>query len=122
MISPPELPKPVALRLAKFAGVPAADREIFCEHVSDSFQRIWKRDRRAVPSQPGPALKEAAKAARALQKAVYSLNTQDREWVDNIMSSQLQFEAGKIHDLETTIRNIASVFSGAIGRPSAASS
>jgi len=64
-------------------------------------------------------LVRAAKAAQALQKAVYSLSQQDRAWVDNIMSSgMLQFERGKIHDLKMTIVNLAMVFSSAIGRPS----
>ena len=117
MISPPVLPKAVALQLAKFAGVPVATRDIFYEFVSNSFQRIWKRDRRAVSSQPGPALKKAAKAARTLHEAFHALNPQDRVWVDNIASSQLQFLGGEGHHLELTIWNIASLFTGAIGRP-----
>jgi hypothetical protein len=38
--------------------------------------------------------------------------------MNNIMSSQWQFENGKINDLGTTIINIALLFSTAIGRPS----
>jgi hypothetical protein len=103
----PELPGDVALRLAALARVPTDDRESFCEHVSRSLLGLWKRDRRAVSSKPGQALDRAAKAAQALQKAVYGLNQQDREWVDNIMSSEmLQFQAGKINDLKMTIGHL----------------
>ncbi len=119
MQTPPELPRNVALRLARLAHVPHHERESFCEHVSRNLLGLWKRDRRAVSSKPGLALVRAAKAAQALQKAVYSLSQQDRAWVDNIMSSgMLQFERGKIHDLKMTIVNLAMVFSSAIGRPS----
>jgi hypothetical protein len=116
---PPELPGNVALRLAALARVPTDDRDSFCERISESLASLWKRDRRAVSLKPGPALVRAAKAAQTLQKEVYRLNQQDREWVDNIMSSEMvQFERGKIHDLTMTIVNLAMVFSSAIGRPS----
>jgi hypothetical protein len=113
----PPVRRDVVLRLAKLAGVPTNDREEFCVGVSDSLLRLWQRDRRAVSSKPGPALIKAAKAARTLQEAFYRLNKHDREWMDNILSSQMQFELGKIHHLETTIVNLGMVFSAAIGRP-----
>jgi hypothetical protein len=116
-IHAPPVPKDVMLRLAKLAGVPTNDREAFCEHASNGFLRLWKRDRRAVSSNPGPALIKAAKAARTLQEAFYRLKKHDREWVDNILSSEMQFELGEIHHLESTILNLAMVFSAAIGRP-----
>jgi hypothetical protein len=113
----PAVPRKVVLRLADLAGVPTNDREAFCERVSDRLLRLWKRDRRAVSSKPGPDLVKAAKAARTLQEAFYRLNKHDREWVDNMLSSQMQFERGEIHHLETTILNLAMVFSVATGRP-----
>jgi hypothetical protein len=116
--TPPLLPKNIALRLADLAGVHPDNRESFCERLSHSLLKLWKRDRRAVSSKPSAALYKAAKAAQTLKGALYSLKRQDREWVDNIMSSQTLFLAGKIHHLESTIVNLAIVFSHAIGRPS----
>jgi hypothetical protein len=60
---------------------------------------------------------KAAKAAQTLDEAVWSLTQQDREWVDHILTSQPQREAGKIRDLRATISNLSLVFSSAIGRP-----
>jgi hypothetical protein len=60
---------------------------------------------------------KAAKAAKTLDEAVWSLNQQDREWVDHILTSRRQREAGKIRDLRATISNLSIVFSSAIGRP-----
>src|SRR5262249_53940144 len=77
---------------------------------------LWKLDRRAISSKPGAALKRAAKAAKALQKAYFSLNPQDREWVHNIQSSETLY--AKPHLLDDTILHLSLVFSSAIGRPS----
>jgi hypothetical protein len=114
----PKLPGVLAERLAKLAKVPTNERDEFCRSVSDSVLRLWKRDRRAVSSKPGQALIQAAKAARTLQQTFFRLNKQDRDWVENIMHLEMQFMAGEIHHLESTIVNLAMVFSAAIGRPS----
>ncbi len=114
----PKLPRVLAERLAELAKVPTNDRDEFCELISDSALRLWKRDRRAVSSTPGQALIQAAKAARTLQQNFFYMNKQDRDWVENIRHSQMQFMAGEIDHLESTIVNLAMVFSAAIGRPS----
>jgi hypothetical protein len=113
----PKLPRVLAERLAKLAKVPANDRDEFCELISDSALRLWKRDRRATSSKPDQALIQAAMAARTLQQQFFNMNKQDRDWVENIIHSQMQFSAGEIHHLEPTILNVAMVFSAAIGRP-----
>jgi hypothetical protein len=62
---------------------------------------------------------QAAKAAQTLQQKFFQMSEQDRDWVENIKSSemQLQFMNGEIHHLDMTLVNVAMVFSSAIGRP-----
>jgi hypothetical protein len=114
----PKLPRVLAERLAKLAKVPTNERDEFCELISDSVLRLWKRDRRATSSKPDQDLVQAAKAARTLQQTFFRLNKQDREWVENIMHLEMQFMLGEIHHLDSTILNLAMIFSAAIGRPS----
>ena len=115
---PPKLPSVLAERLAKLAKVPTNGRDEFCKRISETVLSLWKRDRRAVSSNPGRALIQAAKAARTLQQNFFYMNKQDRDWVENIKRSQMQFVAGEIQHLESTILNVAMVFRAAIGRPS----
>jgi hypothetical protein len=112
---PPKLPSVLAKRLAKLAKVPTNERDEFCKRISETVLSLWKRDRRAVSSKPGRALIQAANAARTLQQNFFYMNEQDRGWVENIMRSQVQFVAGGIQHLESTILNVAMVFSAAIG-------
>jgi hypothetical protein len=114
---PPSLPKTTALQLAKLANVPTRYRNLFCELLCQSLLEVWKRDRRAVSAKPGRALLRAAKAAQVLHKAFYELKKQDREWVENIKQTQIQFWAGEIQ-LEPAILYLTMLFSNAIGRPS----
>jgi hypothetical protein len=67
----PKLPIVLAERLAKLAKVPTNERDEFCELLSDSVLRLWKRDRRAISSKPGEALIQAAKAAQTLQQKFF---------------------------------------------------
>ena|ERR1035437_7595912 len=115
---PPKLPSVLAERLAKLAKVPTNERDEFCKRISETVLSLWTRDRRAVSSKPGRALIQAAKAARTLQQNFFYMNKQDRHWVENIKRSQMQFVAGEIQHLESTILNVAMVFRAAIGRPS----
>ena len=116
--TPRVLPSNVVWRLASLADVPVDKRKLFYEYFSESFGQIWQRDRRAVSSKAGPALVRAAKAATTLQKEFYGMNKEDREWVDNIMSSSTAFLGGKKIPLGGTIIQLALVFNHAIGRPS----
>ena len=61
---------------------------------------------------------EAADAARALQKEFARLKKQDRDWVESIKQSQMQFADSEIQDLETTILNLSMLLNAAVGRPS----
>jgi hypothetical protein len=115
---PRKLPRVLAERLAKLAKVPTNERDEFCRSVSDSVLRLWGRYRPATSSKQGQALIHAAKAARTLQQKFFHMSKQDREWVENIKRSEMQFTAGEIHHLETTIVNVARVFTASIGRPS----
>jgi hypothetical protein len=115
---PPKLPSVLAERLAKLAKVPTNERDEFCKRISETVLRLWKRDRRSMSSKPGQDLVQAAKAARTLQQTFFRLNKQDRDWVENIMHLEMQFMAGEIHHLESTILNLTMLFCSAIGRPS----
>jgi hypothetical protein len=116
--TPRKLPRDVARKLAGLAKVPTHERDAFYEDLSQSVAELWQVDRRGDSAKPGLALVTAAKAARTLQKAFDSLNKQDRAWVDNIRSSPImQFEAGEINDLESTILNLAIVFCRSVGKP-----
>jgi hypothetical protein len=112
--SPRKLPKVVAIRLAKLAKVPINEQDGFCDRISEIVLRLSERYRRAASQD----LVRAARAAQTLQQTFFRLNKQDRNWVENILQSQMQFTAGKIQHLESTILNVAMVFSAAIGRPS----
>jgi hypothetical protein len=84
-ILPSELPEEVAEEIAKLAGVPV-NCGPFYDFLRDSVREIWKWDRRAGSSEPGEALKRAAKAARTLNEAVGSLKKTDREWVEKLLN------------------------------------
>ena len=87
------LPSQVLLRhgaeqIAKLAGLPVHEYEPFCDSVCESVQEVWKRDRRAESSEPGDALKKAARAARTLNEAFGSLNKEDRKWVEKLLNQE----------------------------------
>jgi hypothetical protein len=115
---PRKLPSALAERLAKLAEVPAEYRDEFCDRISETVQNAWKRDRRSTGERPGAALIYAADAARALQKTFFRTNKRDREWVETIKASQMQFVAGEIHHVEATITNLCMLLNTAVGRPS----
>ena len=82
------LPRDVAEWVAKIAQIPDGYWEYFCDDLVDTVRRICRRDRRAVSSKPGEALKKAAEAALALNKAFGSLTKADREWVENLLNQE----------------------------------
>jgi hypothetical protein len=113
----PKLPGVVPERLAKLAKVPRNEQQDFCRRISDLVATLRKRDRRVTSSKPSQALKRAAKAARDLQNNFEYMGKEDRDWLENILRSQMQFEDGKINHLDLTITNLAILFSEAIGGP-----
>ncbi len=114
---PPTLPNNVALKIADLFHIPKIERDPFCDHLRNSMQSVWKRDRRATSSKPGPALQRAAEATRSLLKSFDRLRQDDRDWVENFRADPTLFGDG-IERLDTTILNLAIVFNHAVGRPS----
>jgi hypothetical protein len=117
-LPPPAVLRALALRLAKLAQVSQNYQNDFCERISRTLLTIFQWDRRSTGAKPGYKLVEAADAARILQKTFFRLKEQDRDWVEGIKQSQMQFTAGKIDDLETTILNLSMLLNQAVGRPS----
>lgn len=107
----------LASRIAKDAKVPADYHPDFVEHIVRTVVRLRERDRRATSAQPGGHLLEAANAARILHEKISTMNKNDREWVEHIKHSEMQFEAEDIKNLDIAILNIAAVLHSAIGKP-----
>jgi len=108
----------VAEQIAELARVPAGECPPFCDAISETVQRVWYLDRRAVSasSRPGRALHKAAEAARTLNEAICSLNKDDREWVERLMAQPLYRELS--HEFLQTVSRIDDLFSTAIGKSS----
>ena len=105
----------VAQRIAKLAKVPKHYHHEFSERIVETVMHFRKWDRHS-----GGLLIEAADAARRLQDTFFRMNQSDRDWVEQVKPSQLQFLAGEINDLGSTINNIVLLLDGALGRPSRA--
>jgi hypothetical protein len=90
-LPPPELPRVVAMQIAKLARIPAGECERFCDSICWKVRSVWDRDRRAVGSKPGRALLKAAKAARTLHEAVWSLNEEDSKWVEKLAAHDVDY-------------------------------
>lgn len=123
MSNPPTHPtptrlRPLAVRIAKMAKVPADYQDKFCERISATVLRVWDRDRRPSGTKPGLALVYAADATRVLQRNIFRMKEKDRDWVENVKHGQMQFGDGEIRDLETTILNLSTLLNTAVGRPS----
>jgi hypothetical protein len=110
-----KLPRNEAMKVAKLAQVPARECERFCDDICWRVERVWERDRRAVSSKPGRALLKAAKAARVLNEAIWSLNKEDREWVKRITARDPEYQE-LIRGLLLTVSQIDDVFSIAVGK------
>jgi hypothetical protein len=121
----------VAEQIAKLAGI--HEWEPFCDSLDDSVRKIWEWDRRAGSSEPGEALKQAAKAARTLNEAVGSLNKADREWVEKLLKqdamwseelvnrppgrySLVSSQEERLRDLSVKVWTLACLFSTAAGQ------
>jgi hypothetical protein len=118
-------------RVAAKAKIPDNDREQFCDYVCETVELIRKLDRRAVSSKPGDALVHAARAARALNEAVCSLKTPDRDWVNVIADkhpalaqetriSGITTELFQTNELNQTVWLLATLFNFAVNQASPA--
>jgi hypothetical protein len=114
--TPPELPRDVAMQVAKLARVPAHERETFCDAICETVQEVCETDRRAVSSKPDRALFKAAEAARTLNEAICSLNKDDREWVERLMARPVYRELPR--EFLQMVSQIDDLFSTAIGESS----
>jgi hypothetical protein len=138
-ILPSELPEHVAEDIAKLAGVPP-ECWFFCDYLRDRVWSVWEWDRRAGSSEPGEALKRAAKAARTLREAVGSLNKADREWVEKLLKQDHPYwseelvnrppgryslapwvpdQEPRLGDLSVKVGALAALFSTAANQPAA---
>jgi hypothetical protein len=118
------------LRVADRAGISGNDREQFCDYVCETIEMVRKLDRCVVSSKPGDALVKAARAARALNEAVCSLNTSDRDWVNVIADKHPTLaqekrirgttELFEINELNQTVWLVAALFNFAVNQASPA--
>jgi hypothetical protein len=82
----PVLPKNVALQVADLAHVPAEEQEQFCDLLYGTVEIVWDWDRRALSSNPGQALLDAAESARAFHKQLGELSKDDHAWVEKLIA------------------------------------
>src|ERR1700756_5580917 len=75
----PVLPRRVALKVAKDAGVAKHNHEVFCKLLSDRVKSFGERPALSPPSELSPTLAKAAAAARNLQRAYDKLDETDRK-------------------------------------------
>ena len=112
-----KLPKAVALQVADIACVPVEEREpFFCDCICGAVKMVWDRDRRATTSSSGPALLQAAKAARNLYEAVCNLNKEDRDWVEKLLAQEPSNFQEQLRNFPHAAWLLAFLFSNAIGR------
>jgi len=108
----------VATRIAKVAKVPPKYQHDFCERVIQTVVKVRNRDRRSTGQLVGGLLSEAADAARRLQDAYSRMNQVDRDWVEHIKCTEMQFAAGEIQHIEPTILNLSTLLHSALGKAS----
>jgi hypothetical protein len=122
---PPEaglkiLAERLAARVVPLAQLPGNahartdDQPLLAERIVQLVLRIRDRDRRARGQTAGGLLHEAADAARRLDDAYSRMNRSDREWVEHIKQSQLQF--GETNDIGATIANLSMLLHSALGK------
>jgi hypothetical protein len=123
MPTPPTYPPAAQLsvlteRLAKIAKVPTNYQHDFCERIIQTVLGVRNRDRRTTGQIVGGLLSEAADAARRLRDTYSRMSQEDRDWVDHIKRTQMQFTAGEIQHVEATISNLSMLLHSATGRAS----
>jgi hypothetical protein len=114
-LPPPRLPWEEAFRISDLARVPASERELFRDCACGLVEEIWRRDPRAAPVKPGPALLKVAKAARMLHEAQLELDKQDRVWVKRILEREPAVFEQQFERLPQTMWQLDFIFSAATG-------
>jgi hypothetical protein len=104
-------------KIAKLAKVPTGYRHEFSERIVEIVMSLRESHRGPEWGKPGGLLTEAADAARRLHDAVYRMNRRDRDWVEHVKQSQLQFVAWDINDLGWTLSQIVLLLDAALERP-----
>jgi hypothetical protein len=104
-------------KIAKLAKVPRCYQHEFSEHIVEIVMTLREPHRSPEWGEPGGLLTEAADAARRLHDTFYRMNQRDRDWVEHVKQSQLQFVAWDINNLGWTISQIVLLLDGALGRP-----
>lgn len=105
----------VAQRIAKIAKVSAHYQHEFSERIVELVMSLREPHRNPAWGKPGGLLTEAANAARRLFDTFYRMNRRDRDWVEHVKQSRLQFVAWDINDLGWTIYQIALQLDAALG-------
>jgi hypothetical protein len=93
------------------------EQHIFAERLIETVLQVRERDRRSTGKiVAGLAWRQAADAARRLQDAYSRMNEQNRNWIEHIKRTQMQFLAGEIQDVEATILNLSALLHAAAGK------
>jgi hypothetical protein len=123
-----ELPKDVALQVAELAHIPPEERDQFCDLLDGTVQKVWDS---ASSAEPGPALVDAAEAARDLHKQLGKLKEADRlhveklvvqtipdkdtrEWLERVHGHRIDLPWYDLRGLQLTVYRLACLFSIAV--------
>jgi hypothetical protein len=110
-----DVPTEVGLRLGVLAGVPAEQRQSFCDLLNWVVGLVWQRDRRAYGGKPGAALTRAAEAARTLHEALDNLEPDDRAWLEKLWLRTPEYTE-RLPDVPETAFQLAHLLSVAVGK------
>src|SRR4051794_8816853 len=86
------------------------EQHVFAERLVNTVLAVQHRDRRSTGQVVGGLLHEAADAARQLQDTYSRMSQQDRDWIEHIKSTEVEFPAGAIQHVEATISNLSTLF------------
>ena len=92
------------------------EQDVFRDRVIGLVLSLRERDRHSTGTKPGGLLPQAADAARRLDDAYARMNKQDRDWVERIKPSQIQFLPGEIKDIQSTISNLSMLLHSALNK------
>jgi hypothetical protein len=106
------LPANVLRDLADLARIPDNRRTAFYDNVHWTIALAWVRDRRSLGSKPGKALQRAAIAARKLYDAVTNMESDDRDWVEQLRRRTPKYRT-KLSEFPETIYLFAHLLSSA---------
>jgi hypothetical protein len=111
----PVLPMDVRVQLADLAGIPQQERDQFYDLIQMPVRLVWKLDRRAFNEDAGADLIRVAEAARDLHEAFANLNPGDREWIEYLNTTGIEFYHF-LPALPRTVRLLERLFSIAVGK------